>query len=229
MTEIYSTYFEDKYLTDLEYCISSSLDIMHEARFCQKISGNILKIEAKDYAEEIIGSIEGWKILINLSKKSSFNLLSVADYEASVMIVAEDLLDFRYNTWKDKVIMDQTKIIGNDLLILSRLEILPKFRGLGIGKKAIKDLYNNFSQGCGLFALKCFPLQCGAKDGSKRKDKFRMAMEFEKFESEYEKAFKSLQKYYKSLGFQTISGVDESIMIINTSARNRRFDKIKLE
>ena len=54
-------------------------------------------------------------------------------------------------------------------------------------------------------------------------------MEYEKFDADEKKAFKSLQKYYKSIGFHTIPSIDKSIMVINSGVANRNFKSIKLE
>jgi GNAT superfamily N-acetyltransferase len=80
--------------------------------------------------------------------------------DQATLNVGEHIYDFEKDEW-DKNVRGHYKsdLFYSDMLILARIEILPAYRGQGVGPKAIKDLYNNFIQGCALFALKCFPLQ----------------------------------------------------------------------
>ena len=203
---------------------------MHHARYCQRIDGDIIKVEAfNEDQEELIGTVQAWKLLIDISRETHLGVLGIIDYDSSTMNVAEHLIDIDTYDWYEEIENHEGPLLGSNLLILSRIEILPKFRGQGIGKRTIKDLYNNFIQGCGLFALKCFPLQCEVENKEKRKDKVKTKMEYEKFDADEKKAFKSLQKYYKSIGFHTIPSIDKSIMVINSGVANRNFKSIKLE
>jgi hypothetical protein len=137
---------------------------------------------------------------LGLSLDEPIDILGTIDYSDSAMNVAQHIIDNDTHDWVEELDIHEGGMMDSDLLILSRIELLPKFRGLGIGKKAIKDLDNNFIQGCGLFALKCFPLQCEVENKEKRKDRIKTRMEYESFEGNEKKACKSLRKHYRSIG-----------------------------
>ncbi len=98
------------------------------------------------------------------------------------------------------------EIWGTNLLVFDRLEILPKFRGKGIGPACIRRCLQQYAQGFDLVALKCFPLQFEPKQVSERE--WRTKMKLEKFAKNRKKSFEKLKKYYGSVGFTLVPGTD---------------------
>ncbi|GEN69615.1 hypothetical protein [Chryseobacterium rhizosphaerae] len=125
--------------------------------------------------------------------------------------------------WNETIIEKfQHEIYENDLLILSRIEILPEYRGVGIGHKWIKDFYVNFIQGCGLMALKVFPLQCESDHTLGRDKDWCDEMGYDKMEKGND-AFESLLQFYLKIGFQIFSDISKTIIFINPLLRNEKF------
>src|ERR1039457_6962879 len=69
---------------------------------------------------------------------------------------------FEGDDWSDKV-QEVCEPLGNDLLILDRMEVKERYRGNGFGLMAANSCMRVFGSGCGLVALKPFPLQYEAK------------------------------------------------------------------
>jgi hypothetical protein len=68
---------------------------------------------------------------------------------------------------------------------------------------------DKFAGGCGLVALKSFPLQLEPLDGKHdNRDDFEKRMDLEKFKGTKTGAHKRLAGYYKELGFKAVRGTD---------------------
>lgn len=87
------------------------------------------------------------------------------------------------------------------------LQILPKYRGCGIGAKAIKDLVVHYGSGCGLFVIQPFPMQFETP-GIRSENK---ALELELFADDEELAVYKLMAFCQRLGFEPIRGIDDLV------------------
>lgn len=93
-----------------------------------------------------------------------------------------------------------------NLLILDRLEILPRYRGRRYGLLALVGLMHWFQPGAGLVAMKPFPLQSEASD--RRPGDPPDPLELDKFPSHYIAARTKLRRYYGQLGFKLVTKTD---------------------
>ena len=100
-------------------------------------------------------------------------------------------------------------LIGNEpfhanVLILERLEILPKFRGRRFGLAILKTMIERFGAGAGIAALKPYPLQfemdLGPKDVAWKKE-----LDLATFPKNQLRSTKALSKYYGRIGFKQLS------------------------
>lgn len=88
-----------------------------------------------------------------------------------------------------------------NLLILDRLEILPRYRGRGYGLEALIGMMHWFQAGAGIVAMKPFPLQSEASSRGKGEPD---PMELDKFPSHHVIARTKLRRYYARLGFKLV-------------------------
>lgn len=93
-----------------------------------------------------------------------------------------------------------------NLLILDRLEILPRYRGRGYGLQALVGMMHWFQLGAGLVAMKPFPLQSEASN--RRPGDPPDPLELDKFPSHHIAARTKLRRYYGQLGFKLITKTD---------------------
>lgn len=218
----------DEINTQITYRISSCLGIIETTRYDQNIFGDI--IETDHYGKKLndIGQIKANKLLLSQAFNDGWGILDVCDMDRETLEMGEVLFDFEQNAFVTPIDKYYNDLWDTNVLILSRVEIYPEYRGMGIGKHLIKDLYNNFIQGCGLFVLKCFPLQAEAGLYDRHKEQ-AIKMKYDNFEKDQKKAFKKLQSYYKSLGFVNIPSISQEYMFMNPLLKNKKFDSIKLE
>lgn len=96
-------------------------------------------------------------------------------------------------------------ILGLNVLIIDRLEILPEFRGKNIGSACLRRCIQQYARDCGVVALKCFPLQFEAM---KDDPAWRRKMKFGRLSKDFERSLARLKKYYGALGFKALPGDD---------------------
>lgn len=93
-----------------------------------------------------------------------------------------------------------------NLLILDRLEILPRYRGRGYGLQALVGMMHWFQSGAGLVAMKPFPLQSEAS--IRRPGDPPDPLELDKFPRHHIAARTKLRRYYSQLGFKLVTKTD---------------------
>ena len=216
----------------IQYSIESAFIASGVARYKQHINGVIYYSPAMsepDYVVEI-GKISAEKLLLGQAAENGYPGKAVFDTDALVMETGEAIYDFENDDFFEAV-QDQFEISFMDLLIISRLEILPAYRGHDIGKYAIKDLYNNFIGGCGLMTLKCFPLQLegGILESDPTSPKWNKYMQYDTMEPDEEKSIYKLLAYYTGMGFKYVPELSESLLFLTPAIINHTFDKIKLD
>jgi GNAT superfamily N-acetyltransferase len=97
-------------------------------------------------------------------------------------------------------------ILDLNVLIVDRLEILPEFRGKNIGLECLRLCLQQYARGCGVVALKCFPLQF--EDKRMSEPAWRRKMQLGKLSRNRQRSSAKLKKYYGSLGFMVLPGDD---------------------
>lgn len=211
-----------------EYNVASCLGDVDVNRFCQEINGNLIARNYEDETEQtIIGKLTGFKILLDEGVNNDWNAYDIFDAQRTIFSIAEIIYDFETDSWNKKIEkFYDNNIVENDLLILDRIEILPAYKGFGIGKRWIKDFYMNFSQEVSLFVLKAFPLQLEADAALGQNMEWREKMNYSNDEQNEKKANAKLLNYYKSIGFQLIPKLSKDILFINPCLSNKKLDKI---
>lgn len=95
-------------------------------------------------------------------------------------------------------------LIGLNLLILERVEILPRYRGSGLGLKILRHMEDRFSAGAAVVAMKSYPLQFEMKPNEEEGKKRWRNLSLDELPKDKNAATKKLCQYYKKLGFVQI-------------------------
>ena len=135
--------------------------------FIHEICGKILRRENHSERDQVVGRFR----------------IYYADFEVGLNhnVTAREILDTYQNTfdYADAVLdSDETpftrrlhNLLGNEInnfnfLILDRVELLPKYRGNGVGLLVLRSLIERFGTGAGVVGMKPFPLQFEPKDAT---------------------------------------------------------------
>ena len=144
-------------------------------------------------------------------------------YSDDMAEVYETLFDPR----TDELRKDVKELLGDvtfrNILVINRVEILPAYRGMGIGRAAIWDIIQRHSAGCGIVALKAFPYQfrSGSKSGRLgflEESDWNKKMGYDLHRSTMEFAHEKLIFHLMKFGFKRIGGTD--VLALSTSIQN---------
>lgn len=97
------------------------------------------------------------------------------------------------------------KLLGDEiwnfnLLILDRVEILPKYRGGGVGLLVLTTLIERLGAGAGVVGMKPFPLQLEPKQ-SRDSSGWAKRLRLDDLPRDEKVAKEKLKQYYRKLGF----------------------------
>ncbi|MGH8565608.1 MAG: hypothetical protein ACREXW_16550 [Gammaproteobacteria bacterium] len=92
-------------------------------------------------------------------------------------------------------------LVGSNLLVLDRLEVLPQYRGQQVGLDVMRHMLRRFSAGAGAVAIKPFPLQFEVSPPGDDEMKWREELQLERLPKDKRLATSKLCDYYKKLGF----------------------------
>lgn len=191
-----------------------------EDTYLTSIEGNIL------YGDEdqLAGKLNIFYADLAGAAESGYSPFDILDIESATAPYFNALFDKETGEFKETIHSAAGNIFQENLLILDRLEILPEFRGKKLGLACIYRIIQQYRHGCGLIALKCFPLQFEAKHKHDVPDEWQKSIELEKFSKSRKTSWSKLEKYYSSLGFTKVRGTE--IMIMNPDYKQPRFEDL---
>ena len=172
--------------------------------------------EPEDFINEICGKILCRKNHSEKDQIAGLFRVYYADFELgwNHNLSAREILDTYQHTvsYTDAVLdSDEThfsrrlhNLLGNEIenfnfLILDRVELLPKYRGDGVGLLVLCSLIERFGTGAGVVGMKPFPLQLEPKDATD--SLWRRRLRLEQFPSDSKVSTRKLRNYYHKLGF----------------------------
>ncbi len=215
----------------IEYNIESALGDLGETRFCQNIHGKLLTYTSDDCTNAtLVGKLFGRKLLLDDAMNADFDFYRIFDNYSSTFEIGEVIFDFDSGDYSEILLENYENIISHlNLIILERIEILPDFRKNEIGKKFLKDFYNNFHQGCDLIVLKVFPIQLEFDSPLGRDEFWHKKMEYNDLEKDEELAKYKLLNFYTKMGFEFIPELSEDLVFLCPALKNEKFESINID
>ena len=172
--------------------------------------------EPEDFIHEICGKILSSENQAEKDRIAGMFRIYYADFELGQNhdVTAREILDTHQHTfdYADAVLnSDETpfskrllNLLGNEIgnlnfLILDRVELLPKYRGNGVGLLVLRSLIERFGAGTGVVGMKPFPVQFEPKDATD--SPWRRRLRLEQFPTDAKISMRKLRDYYHRLGF----------------------------
>ena len=171
--------------------------------FIYEVNGNIVAIDGMDdpvagwfaltYVD-IDGAVDAGAPLFLLMDAKSQSL-----HEYSIALL--DPYTYYFNRRVQKAVGSSVEFGGN-LLILDRLELLPRYRGKGKSLTLIREMIRRFHHGAEVVAIKPFPLQLEV--GSNDEVRWR-ALELDAMSKDESAATRKLVQHYSKCGFRKVA------------------------
>lgn len=172
-------------------------DFVSEHRF--NIYSDLVEPDGK---AELVGRGSLSMLHFGLAMDVGFPLRDVMDATASILAMSESLFSWEEDADPfDKLdaYFEDDPIFNRDVCFVERLEVLPAYRGRGIGRNALISIGRKFYNGCGLVVLKAYPLQHEARDPGEA-DVWVQAMRYDALEQDLERAQYQLFNWYQQMG-----------------------------
>lgn len=123
--------------------------------------------QESDDREHPAGHVRLFVLNADAAEHEDENLFDVLDVReetaAYIPLLGDDAGNFSRAVCK---ILGEEMVFCRNILILDRLEILPRFRGQQLGLRYVRAAISRFGIGCRLAAIKPFPLQFEGKMGT---------------------------------------------------------------
>lgn len=170
--------------------------------FVSEIFLNLYRVSEEKGTELVVGKGSLSLLHLNRAMDQDFPLFDVFDATASIQAMAGVIFNMKEEEdyWsKLDELYDYDIPTNFDVCFIERIELLPEFRGKGVGKWLIQNILERFYGSCGLVVINAFPLQ--HEDGDSYSPEWTAKMKLEALESDLEKAQYKLFHYYQQLGF----------------------------
>jgi GNAT superfamily N-acetyltransferase len=89
---------------------------------------------------------------------------------------------------------------GSDLLVIEKVEVLPKYRGKGIGLKILRKTLETFKDGKAAAVLEAHPL----RQASDYTPSWSKKMQLEQWKGKTDSGIRKLRKHWGKLGFKQV-------------------------
>jgi hypothetical protein len=161
--------------------------------------------------EHPAGQVRLFVLNADAAEHEDENLCDVLDVReetaAYIPLLGNDAGNFSRAVCK---ILGEEMVFCRNILILDRLEILPRFRGQQLGLRYVRAAISRFGIGCRLATIKPFPLQfegkMGTVGGSETVEPSKSMV------ADFNAATKKLKKYYAHEGFVSLKNSDLMVL-----------------
>jgi len=189
--------------------VSSAMVSEEPENYLIEIEGEILA-SGDDVENILAGKLRLFYADLDEAARAGYDLSTILDMRAETCPFIS-LFDSKTHEFKESVRRIADDPMSPNLLILDRVEILPAFRGKGLGLASLYRCIQQYGHGCGLIALKCFPLQFEAAKRS-GPDEWDRKMETAQMGRNQRACQMKLEGYYSRLGFERVGRTELMVM-----------------
>lgn len=200
------------YPSHIEYSSSVLLEDEIDTYFT-RITGKIICGDLNIEQECEVGKIEAFYLDLVGAWSDGYPTEAVFDLDQETYDHFSRLFDpVTEEVQKDVLDSFGPDILGDNWLVLNRLEILPRFRGKKLGLAAMHRTIQQYAKNCAFVALEVAPLQLGERTTNSEKQR-AAEMQFHLFTQDKAIAAQRLKDHYSIVGFKEVP--NSNIMLLN--------------
>lgn len=179
----------------------------NEYGFLGEYQGDLVDLETSAYA----GKVKLFVVNLEGAEAVGWSAPDVLDLEATtepyITLLGEYAGNFSPAVLR---LLDEDLVLNSNMLIIDRVELLPAYRGLGLGLECMKTCLRHMSHGCRIAALKPYPLQFEAKACESKN--WSAGLELSSFSSNQRASLQRLKRHYGQLGFKHVRGTELMVL-----------------
>ena len=175
--------------------------------FIYETSGYLLTVNNDNNHKSLTGKFRLYYVDVERAANHGIPAFDVFDSYAHTVDYHDALFGASSPEFSDQL-MDILRydVVGSNVLILDRLEILPKYRNRGLGLSVMRHMIERFASGTAVVAIKPFPLQFEPEPLCEDEKKWRVYLGLPELSKNTRSATKKLRDYYSRLGFISMHG-----------------------
>ncbi|MEX1026435.1 MAG: hypothetical protein WD049_00285 [Candidatus Paceibacterota bacterium] len=185
-----------------------TLETIEPSDFVYHHFGSINLINGETDQSTEIGTVEFYYANLGEAMNCGVHAYEVFDAKAQSLADIYDAIFDEGGEFRDALSRVTGDISESNVLILSSLEIVPKWRRKELGLLVLQSIMRRFGVGCSLVVLKPFPLQFEGVFGIRSGD-----IDNPQLRGEIQSATEKLQHYYSRLGFKAVP--NSNILALN--------------
>jgi len=173
--------------------------------FIYETSGDLFSVDDND-GREFVGKFRLYYVDVERAINEGMPLFNVFDAHSHIVEYYDAVFGSNAPDFSDRLIkLLNHDVLGSNVLVLDRLEILPQYRGSKLGLSIMRHMIRRFAAGAAIVAIKPFPLQFEVEPSSGDERKWRTDLGLVQLPKDKRVATKKLCDYYSKLGFLRIS------------------------
>lgn len=167
-----------------------------EDAFLGRYEGDLVEVDTR----AIAGKVRLFVVDLEGADKNGFDAPWTLDLDGGTepytALLSQEAGNFSPAVLK---ILGEEFVMNSNMLIIDRLELLPAYRGRGLGLKCMDACIRHLSAGCRIAAIKPFPLQF--EPANRTADEWKDALAFKSLSRDKRASTKRLKQHYGQLGF----------------------------
>jgi ribosomal protein S18 acetylase RimI-like enzyme len=171
------------------------------SEYITEVEGRIIRMT--DDRNVIVGRIEAQIVHVDDAKSSGASLHEIFDsFDQTLLDTFEVLFDLETGYMRESLSLGGDGWLnGENLLHISKVEILPRYRGNGLGRIALRRMLKFLGDGLAAVVLEAHPVRYDSAitDWTRK-------MKIENFEGKTDEGIRKLQNYWAKFGFRQIDG-----------------------
>ncbi|GLQ45986.1 hypothetical protein GCM10007862_10370 [Dyella lipolytica] len=173
-------------------------------------SGNILRMDD----ERKVGRVRAYVADIERARQHGYDALEFLDVDGSTWPYNTLLSRRKAGSFTAGVnrALGIDEVYSQNLLIIDRVEILPRYRGHDYGLQAMHLMLGHLALGCRLAAIKPYPLQFEGNNPLGESHAWRQRLRLEKLSRNEAASTRRLQRHYGRLGFVPVKGTELMVL-----------------
>lgn len=173
-----------------------------EDAFLGKYDGKLRDADSN----EVAGRVGLYVVDLDGAGEAGHPAFDVLDSEAATAEYIELLSAKEDGNFSPAVnaLLNDAPAFSNNMLIINVIELLPSYRGYGLGLTCMETCLRHFRLGCRIAAIKPFPLQF--LGGIKDSDDWSAGLQLASLDGNKRTSTQKLRKHYARLGFRHVRG-----------------------